>query len=63
MNEMEHVFPLPDVEQHKLDEAKEEIVHPVSRRVRRALVRNTWVAMAVATAVGLVCGWAWGRRR
>jgi ElaB/YqjD/DUF883 family membrane-anchored ribosome-binding protein len=62
MNEIEHVFPLPDLEQHKLDEAKEEIVHPVSRRMRRALGENAWAAIAISVAAGLVCGWVWGRR-
>jgi hypothetical protein len=63
MNEIEHVFPLPDLEQHKLDEAKEEIVHPVSRRLRRTLGENAWVAIAISVAAGLACGLAWGRRR
>jgi ElaB/YqjD/DUF883 family membrane-anchored ribosome-binding protein len=62
MNETEHVFPLPVFEQHKLDEVKEEIIHPISRRMRRALAENAWTAIAVSAAAGLVCGLAWGRR-
>jgi O-succinylbenzoate synthase len=62
MNEIEHVFPLPDWEQHKLDEAKEEIVHPVARWVRRGLAENAWRAIAISMAAGLACGLVWGRR-
>jgi len=62
MNETEHVFPLAEPEQHKLDELKEEIVHPVSRRVRHALGRNAWMAVAISMAAGMACGFAWGRR-
>lgn len=62
MNEAEHVFPLTEVEQHKLDEVKEEIVHPFSRRVRRSLERNVWWAMAISVTAGVACGFAWGRR-
>jgi hypothetical protein len=62
MNDTEHVFPLSELEQHKLDEVKEEIVHPVSRRMRRALGRNAWLAMAISMAAGVACGLAWGRR-
>jgi len=62
MNETEHSFPLPEVEQHKLDDVKEEIVHPISRRARRALGKNVWMVVAISVAVGLACGLAWGRR-
>jgi len=62
MNETEHVFPLTELELHKLDEVKEEIVHPVSRRVRRALGRNAWVAVAISIASGVACGMILGRR-
>jgi ElaB/YqjD/DUF883 family membrane-anchored ribosome-binding protein len=62
MNEIEHAFPLPELELHKLDEVKEEIVHPVSRRMRRLIGANAWTAIAISVAAGLVCGWAWGRR-
>ena len=58
----EHEFPLPDVEQHKLDEVKEEIVHPISRRARRMLEGHVWVAIGVAVAAGAACGFLWGRR-
>ena len=62
MNNPEHSFPLPDLVQHKLDEVKEEIVHPVSRRMRRAAGANVWTAIAISVAVGAVCGFVWGRR-
>jgi hypothetical protein len=62
MNDSEHVFPLAEIELHKLDEVKEEIVHPVSRRLRRALGRNAWLAVAISIAAGMACGWACGRR-
>ena len=62
MNESEHTFPLTDMEQHKLDEVKEEIVHPISRRARRVLQGNVWVAIGVAVVVGAACGFLWGRR-
>jgi len=61
MNDTEHAFPLPEPEQHKLDEIKEEIVHPFSTRMRRVIETNAWTATAIATAAGLVCGLAWGR--
>ena len=57
MNEVEHVFPLPDLEQHKLDDAKEEIVHPVSRRMRRGLRENAWMAVGISIAAGLDLAW------
>jgi ElaB/YqjD/DUF883 family membrane-anchored ribosome-binding protein len=62
MNEREHVFPLPEFEQHKLDEVKEEIVHSLTTRMHRFLLENTWTALAVSVAAGLVCGLALGRR-
>lgn len=62
MNEIEHAFPLPDLEQHKLDEVKEEIVHPISLRLRRALGANAWMAVAISVAAGVACGFLWGRR-
>jgi len=62
MNEPEHAFPLPELEQHKLDEVKEEIVHPFTRRSRRFLGANAWTAIAISVAVGAVCGFAWGNR-
>jgi len=62
MNETEHLFPLPEFEQHKLDEVREEVVHPKARRMRRTLNENVWTAVAMSVAAGLVCGWAWGRR-
>jgi hypothetical protein len=62
MNELEHTFPLPDPEMHKLDEVKEEIVHPVLRRMRRLTGANAWTAIAISEAAGLLCGWAWRRR-
>lgn len=62
MNDTEHLFPLPEVEQHKLDEVKEEVVHPLSRRMRRTLRANVWTAVAISMAAGLACGWMWGRR-
>lgn len=62
MNETEHVFPLPVSEQQLLDEVKEDIVHPISRRARRLLAENAWAAVAFSVAAGLVCGLAWGRR-
>jgi hypothetical protein len=62
MNESEHVFPLPELEQHKLDEVKEEIVHPFSRSMRRVMAANAWSAIAVSLAAGVVCGWLWRRR-
>jgi len=63
MNDSEHVFPLAELELHKLDEVKEEIVHPVSRRMRRALGRNAWLAVAISIAAGIACGWVCGRRQ
>lgn len=62
MNDREHFFPLPDVEQHKLDEVKEEVVHPLSRRVRRTLRANAWTAVAISMVAGFACGLMWGRR-
>jgi hypothetical protein len=62
MNELEHVFPLPEVARHKLDEAKEEIVHPISRRIRRGLAQNAWMAIGISMVAGLACGVMWGRR-
>jgi hypothetical protein len=62
MNETEHVFPLPELEQHKLDELKENIVHPVATRMRRRLSANTWTAIVAALAAGLFCGLICGRR-
>jgi ElaB/YqjD/DUF883 family membrane-anchored ribosome-binding protein len=62
MNAPEHVFPLPEMEQHKLDEVKEEIVHPFSRRAHRFLGANAWTAIAISLAVGAVCGFALGKR-
>jgi ElaB/YqjD/DUF883 family membrane-anchored ribosome-binding protein len=62
MNEIEHVFALPELEQHKLDELKEEIVHPVSRRMHRFIEANVWTAIAISVAAGLAFGYASGRR-
>ena len=62
MNDTEHVFPLPELEQHKLDVVKEEIAHPLSRRMRRVMEANVWTALAVSLAAGVMCGLAWGRR-
>jgi hypothetical protein len=62
MNEIEHTFPLPELELHKLDEVKEEIVHPVARRMRRLAGANAWTAIAISVATGLLCGWVWRRR-
>jgi hypothetical protein len=63
MNDSEHVFPLAELELHKLDEVKEEIVHPISRRMRRGLGRYIWPAVAISIAAGAACGWVWGRRQ
>ena len=63
MNDTEHVFPLPELEQHKLDEVKEEIVHPFATRAHRFLSANAWTAIAVSVAVGVVLGFAVGRPR
>ena len=62
MNDTEHVFPLAEYDQHKLDEVKEELVHPISRRMRRALARNAWFAVTIGVVAGVACGFAWGRR-
>jgi len=62
MKDAEHSFPLSEMEQHKLDEVKEEIVHPISRRARRVLGEKVWMVMAISVAAGLACGLAWGRR-
>ncbi len=62
MNETEHVFPLPEIEQHKLEEVREEIVHPLSRRTRRFLGANAWTMIALSVMAGVVCGLACGRR-
>ena len=62
MNDTDHLFALPEPVQHQLDEVKEEIVHPVSTRMRRYLAANTWTAIAVSVTVGLVLGLVWGRR-
>lgn len=61
MNEIDHEFPLPEVEQHKLDEVKEEIVHPISRRARRVLQGNVWMAIGISVAAGVACGFLCGR--
>ena len=58
----ETIFPLPDLEQHKLDEVKEEILHPVSRRLRQAWENNAWTVVAISVAAGVACGLMWGRR-
>lgn len=62
MNEREHVFPLPEFELHKLEEVKEEIVHPTVTAVRRFLTENTWTALTIAAGAGLLCGLVLGRR-
>ena len=64
MNDTDHLFALPEFEQHKLDEVKEEIVHPVVTRMRHFLAANTWTAIAISATAGLACGfaWGWGRR-
>lgn len=62
MNDTDHLFSLPEIEQHKLDEVKEEIVHPVARRTRRYLGTNAWTAIAISLAAGFVCGLALKRR-
>jgi|GEM_PF-4611843 len=62
MNESKHVFALPESEQHKLDEVKEEIVHPMAVRVHRFLAENTWTALAISAGAGVLCGLALGRR-
>jgi ElaB/YqjD/DUF883 family membrane-anchored ribosome-binding protein len=72
--EILHVFPLPEVEQHKLDEVQEEVahlpVHPTVRIKQQSAVRivdafvraNVWKIIGVAAAAGLVCGLECGRR-
>jgi ElaB/YqjD/DUF883 family membrane-anchored ribosome-binding protein len=62
MNDTDHLFALPELEQHKLDEVKEEIVHPVARRLRRFLAGNAWTAIAISATAGLVCGLVWRSR-
>ena len=62
MNDTDHLFALPECELHKLDEVKEEIVHPVSRRVRVFLGANAWAAIAISMAAGLACGLVLARR-
>ncbi len=62
MNETEHVFPLPELELHKLEEVKEEIVHPFSRRPRRFLGANVRTMIALSVIAGFACGLACGRR-
>ena len=62
MNESEHAFPLPEREQVKLNEVKDEILHPISRRIRRYTGENTWKLIAVSVLAGAVCGWALGQR-
>jgi ElaB/YqjD/DUF883 family membrane-anchored ribosome-binding protein len=62
MNDTDHLFSLPEVEQLKLDEVKEEIEHPFAIRLRRFLSAKAWTAIAISATAGLVCGLAWGRR-
>lgn len=62
MNDTDHLFALPEPELHKLDEVKEEIVHPVAKRLRRFLAARAWAAIAISLSAGLACGFAWGRR-
>jgi len=63
MNEIEHAFPLPEVEKHKLDEIEQEIKgRPVMKRLRDFARANTWHAVAFSVVAGLFCGLALGRR-
>lgn len=62
MNETDHVFPLPELEQHKLDEMKEELVHPAAARRPNDLVRkHIWKMAGLALVTGTVCGFLFGR--
>jgi hypothetical protein len=62
MNEPEHVFPLPDVEKHKLEQVEEGILHPVANRWRHSSKANRWGTIALSLVTGVLCGWVLGRR-
>ena len=62
MDEIEHVFPLPEVEQHKLDEVKDEIDSPPLRRLDRFVRSHAWKTMGLSLAAGILCGLLWARR-
>ena len=62
MNDTDHLFALPEVEQHKLDDVKEEIMHPIARRARRSFGANVWKGIAISVAAGFLCGLALGHR-
>lgn len=67
MNEIEHAFPLPEAEAHKLDEMKLDTgkppAAPPQQRFDSKLRRNIWKLAGTALAVGLVCGFFYGRAR
>jgi len=62
MNDGEHTFPMPETARHKLDDVKEEMVHPKSRRLRREFQQDPWPVMALAAATGLLFGLMLRRR-
>ncbi len=57
MNDLEHTFPLPEFEAHKLDEVKESITGHRPTRSAAAFAQTTpWVLVILGAAGGLLLG-------
>lgn len=61
MDNLEHSFPLPETETHKLDEVKEVLDHAqeqVPASLQGFVQASPWLSVALAVAGGLCLG-AW----
>ncbi len=57
MNGIEHSFPLPETEAHKLDEVKEDLTgHRSPRRTAEASQTVPWMMVFLGVAGGLLLG-------
>ncbi len=64
MNTLEHTFPLPETETHKLDVVVEEIAHqtPSTSNATTFVVNNRWLLLGVAAVTGGLIGLAFRNR-
>ena len=64
MNTLEHTFPLPETEAHKLDVVVEEIEHqsPSPKSTAAFVLNNRWLLLGLAAVTGGLLGLAFRKR-